>query len=107
MGSLYILEANEFGCNMQHQPTIELKTLSIQIPVGNEWESTSEVCGADDAIELARATALAADIIGAWYTDVRLVINKNLYVVCRWGDVEQVVRDWAGKPLPTEESCYE
>ena len=92
---------------MTKQPTLELKTLSIQIPVGGEWESTSEVCGADDAIELARATALAADIIGAWYTDVRLVINKNLYVVCRWGDVEQVVRDWAGKPLPTEESCYE
>jgi hypothetical protein len=92
---------------MNRQPTIELKTLSIQIPVGNEWESTSEVCGADDAVELARATAVAADIIGAWYTDVRLVINKNLYVVCRWGDAEQVVREWAGKPLPTEESCYE
>lgn len=92
---------------MTKQPTIELKTLSIQIPVGNEWENTSEVCGADDAIELARATALAADIIGAWYTDVRLVINKNLYVVCRWGDVEKAVREWARKPLPTEESCYE
>ena len=92
---------------MTNQPTLELQTLSILIPVGNEWESTTEVCGGDAAIALARATTLAGDIIGAWYTDVRLVINKNLYVVCRWGDVEQEVREWAGKPLPTEESCYE
>ena len=92
---------------MSEQPTITLKTLSISLQVGAGWQSTREVSGAEDAIKLAEESLLAADILGMWYSDARLTINKNLNVICRLGDVLQVVRDWTGEVTPTEESCYE